>query len=269
MADGFERDDEELDEVWKGRGAGDELTLDDLWRLARAESFDLPAELVTFLKQADPAPESPPPQGALTPQTFLGLLGAARRARSPERRREQARDAWRRFLTQTDPPPPPRFQLGDLLLALDESTAPGARRALLATLAVVPFRYGAWRGVKRLYKLAEERLDAEIFGLLAYRFDAAQASEVSAGTLIYLKRRAWRFLRRLGHELPELYPQFAAQALRHYPPNHSFHGSWVANHVWAHGTKRYNARSFTGTIPPSDLVKHRAFGDAWKTAPEA
>lgn len=269
MADGFERDDEELDEVWKGRGSGDELTLDDLWRLARAESFDLPAELVSFLKQADPQPESPVPQGALTAQSFLGLIGSARRARSPERRREQARDAWRRFLTQTDPPPPPRFQLGDLLLALGESTAPGARRALLATLAVVPFRYGAWRGVKHLYKLAEERLDAEIFGLLAYRFDMAQASEVSTGTLIYLKRRAWRFLRRLGHELPELYPQFAAQVLRHYVSGTNFHASWVANHVWAHGSKRYNARSFTGTIPPNDMVKHRAFGDAWKMAPES
>ncbi|MCU0683475.1 MAG: hypothetical protein MUF34_14745, partial [Polyangiaceae bacterium] len=88
MADGFERDDEELDEVWKGRGAGDELTLDDLWRLARAESFDLPAELVSFLKQADPQPETPVPQGALTAQSFLALVGSARRARSPERRRE-------------------------------------------------------------------------------------------------------------------------------------------------------------------------------------
>ncbi len=273
MADGFERDDEELDEVWTGRGLDDGLTLDDLWRLARAESFDLPAELVAFLKQADPPPESPVPQGALTAQGFLGLVAAARRARSPERRREQAREAWRRFLTQTDPPPPPRFQLGDVLLALDTSKAPGARRALLASLAVVPFRYGAWRGVKRLYKLAEERLDAELFGLLAWRFDTTLAqhagNEVSPGTLLYLKRRSWRFLRRLGVELPELYPQFAAQALRHYRPDTHFAASWVANHIWAHNAKRYNARLFTGTVPPADMVKNRAFGDAWKAAPES
>lgn len=273
MADGFERDDEELDEVWKGRGLGDELTLDDLWRLAKAESFDLPAELVTFLKQSDPQPEAPVPQGALTPQTFWGLVNSARRARSPERRREQSREAWRRFLTQTEPPPPPRFKLGDLLIALGESTAPGARRALLATLAVIPFRYGAWRGVKRLYKEAEAKLDAELFGLLAWRFDTTlphhTGVEVSQGTLIYLKRRAWRFLRRLGVELPELYPQFAAQVLRHYRPDTTFHAVWVANHVWAHGSKRYNARSFTSSMPPSDMVKHRAFSDAWKAAPEA
>lgn len=273
MADGFERSDEELDEVWKGKGLGDELTLDDLWRLARAESFDLPAELVAFLKQGDPTPEGTVPQGALTTPAFLALVSSARRARSPERRREQARDAWRRFLTQTDPPPPPRFQLGDLLTALGESTAPGARRALLASLAAVPFRYGAWRGVKRLYKRAEAALDAELFGVLAWRFDAAQThdagTEVSAGTLLYLRRRAWRFLRRLGRELPELYPQFAAQVLRHYRPETNFGNVWVANHVWAHGTKRYNARGFTGTIPPSDMVKHRAYPDAWKAAPES
>jgi hypothetical protein len=273
MADGVERDDEELDEVWKGRGLNDELTLDDLWRLARAESFDLPAELVAFLKQGDAQPETPPPQGALTVQAFMGLVASARRARSPGRRREQSREAWQRFLTQAEPPPPPRFQLGDLLIALGESASPGARRALLASLAVVPFRYGAWRGVKRLYKLAEERLDAELFGLLAWRFDVTTSGqsgvEVSEGTLVYLKRRSWRFLRRLGVELPELYPQFAAQVLRHYQPGTNFNSVWVANHIWAHGSKRYNARSFSSSMPPSDMVKHRAFGDAWKGAPES
>lgn len=58
--------------------------------------------------------------------------------------------------------------------------------------------------------------------------------EHSRGTLIYLRRRAWRYLRQLGQALPELYPEFAAQVLRHYPEDFRFYSSWIASQIRAH-----------------------------------
>ncbi len=48
-----------------------------------------------------------------------------------------------------------------------------------------------------------------MFGVLGYRFDALDTtdydrSEIGPGTVLYLRRRVWRYLRLLGKAVPEL-----------------------------------------------------------------
>ncbi|WP_437667449.1 hypothetical protein [Sorangium sp. So ce1182] len=248
------------------------IDIENVKQLAASGSPALAEVLEAYLEQPEPTPDAPPREGALTFQAFLQLLATAQGMRTPEQRRERATDAWKRFLAQVDPAPPPRLELADLLVRIYEEGTDAGRSALCDAARSAPLVFGAWGGLKRIYKLAEARLDAELLGALAFRFDTEVARggrrEVSRGTLIYMRRRAWRFLRELGRSVPELYPQFAVEVLRHYPPDTRFGDLWVANHVWAHGTGKYDGRSFHGGVPPSDMVKHRAFGDAWKRSPD-
>ncbi|MDC0683463.1 hypothetical protein [Sorangium atrum] len=241
-------------------------------QLATSGSPTLAEVVEAYLGQPDPKPDAPPREGALTFTAFLQALSRAQGMRSPEQRREQSTDAWKRFLAQVDAAPPPRLELADLLVRIYEEGTDAGRGALRDIATSAPLVFGAWGGLKRIYKLAEARLDAELFGALAFRFDVelsrTRRREVSKGTLIYMRRRAWRFLRELGRSTPELYPQFAVEVLRHYAPGTSFGDLWVANHVWAHGTGKYDGRSFHGNVPPNDMVKHRAFDEAWKRSPD-
>ena len=250
--------------------ARNQIEYADLERLAASESPDFAGALETFLEQPDPEPKGELPKGALSVEGFATAVARAKSARGKVKRSTAAREVWSKFLAQEAPPLPPRFRLGDLLVGLYEKKSEGGRAVLHRALASVEFRYGVWSGVKRIYKRAEAELDAETFGLLAWRFDTGERrGDVSPGTLLYLRRRAWRFLRELGDATPELYPQFAAQVLRRYPSRANFASAWVANHIWAHQSKKYDARSFEGVMPPADLVKNKAFAEAWKRAPDS
>ncbi|AKT40465.1 hypothetical protein [Chondromyces crocatus] len=248
------------------------IDISNLTRLAESGSPHLSESLQQFLQQPDPQPTRVR-EGALTVEAFLRLLSIAQGQGTPARRRERAMEAWQRFLPQTEPEPPPRFQLADLLQRLYEEGAEPVRAELMDAFRTAPLVYGAWGGMKRIYKLAEARLDAQMFGVLAYRFDVELSRygrrEVSRATLIYLRRRAWRFLRELGRQVPELYPQFAVEVLRHFDAGTKVSSLWIANHIWGHGTKRYDRRGFHGQLPPADIVKHRAYPDAWARSPDA
>ncbi|HLM42575.1 MAG TPA: hypothetical protein VK458_01855, partial [Myxococcaceae bacterium] len=249
----------------------DELTTADLERLSRAEAPDLAEAVLAFLEQPDKTPDKLP-EGALTFDTLQALLAQAQSRRSAEARHTGARDAWQRYLAQKDVPLPARFALADLLVALYERNSSASRAVLIKLAREADLRFGLWGGLKRIYKLAEARHDAEMFGVLAWRFDTERSSyrssrDVSKGTLTYLQRRAWRYLRQLGQSVPELYPQFAVEVLRHYDPDSRWRSCWVSNHIWSHETGHYSASSFP-IEPPSDMVKKRAFSDAWKRSPD-
>ncbi|RKH39628.1 hypothetical protein [Corallococcus sicarius] len=252
--------------------ASDALSAADLERLARAEAPDLAEAVLAFLDQAEPPSDTPLPQGALDFDALRALLAQAQQQGEKRSRREASHEAWQRFLAQKDVPLPARFALADLLVSLYEKNSEPARAALLTLAREAPLKFGLWAGLKRIYKLAEARHDAEMFGVLAWRFDTERGShrsrEVGAGTLTYLQRRAWRFLRQLGAAVPELYPQFAVEVLRHYTPDTSWSSCWVAHHVWAHNSRNYSASRFS-IQPPSDMVKQRMYPDAWKRSPDA
>jgi len=248
------------------------LSAADLERLVRAEAPDLAEAILAFMNQADASPDNPPPRDAFTFDKLLQSLGQAQNRYDSEGRRTASYEAWQRFLSQKDVPRPARLALADLLVALYERGTGASRATLLELVRTADLRFGLWAGFKRIYKLAEARHDAELFGILAWRFDVERGRyatrDVSPGTLTYLRRRAWRFLRHLGAAVPELYPQFAVEVLRHYGEDTSWYSLWVAHHIWAHGTKNYTATAFT-IAPPNDMVKHRAFPDAWKRSPDA
>jgi hypothetical protein len=200
-------------------------------------------------------------RSALASQTSSG--------KTPEELRALRQEAWGALLAA--PHPLPRLFLGELLIDIYEEGTDWARTSLVEIFHEARLGWGVWKSFKHIYKKAEERHDAEMFGVLAWRLDAIHrteyhASEISGATLSYMRRRAWRYLRQLGQAVPELYPQFAVQVLRHYPANHWFSGSWVANQIWAH-KDLIGARAAGLSEPPAKLNR-RAFDDAWKLSPD-
>ncbi|MBN1205937.1 MAG: hypothetical protein JXB05_13555 [Myxococcaceae bacterium] len=250
----------------------EELSAADLQRLAHAEAPDLAEAVTAFQSQPEKPLDKPLPEGAIDFQGLKHLLAQAQARRSARSRRAASREAWQRFLAQKDVPLPPRFALADLLVALYERNTDASRAVLFELVRGAELNFGLWGGLKRIYKRAEQRHDAEMFGVLAWRFDTerhgTRSREVSLGTLTYLRSRAWRYLRQLGAAVPELYPQFAVEVLRHYTGDTRWRELWVAMHILAHGTGKYHAQSFSTDVP-ADLVKHRAYPDAWTRSPDA
>ncbi|MCU0654458.1 MAG: hypothetical protein MUF64_03950 [Polyangiaceae bacterium] len=272
--------------------ANETMQLAEIQRLARTEAPGLADLLRQYLEQGDPDPfeetvqqtdedgetkevqvRKEPPENWISFSDHSNLLERARARHSRQARQQQIQEAWQKFLAQDPSLLPPRFQLAELLDALHQQGTATARALLIEICQDVPLRYGVWGGLKRIYKKAEASLDAELFGVLAARFDQGATSpaydrDVSGETLGYLRRRAWRFLRQLGASVPEMYPRFAAEVLRNYPSSADIHGLWVMNHIVGHGTKHYDLRSFSGRLPPEDMVKHRAFPESWKRSPD-
>ncbi|GAB4569325.1 MAG: hypothetical protein Tsb0020_23410 [Haliangiales bacterium] len=187
--------------------------------------------------------------------------------KSPTERKSARQQAWTALMAA--PYPPPRLRLGAVLIELYEDGADWARASLIEIFRSARLCWGLWRGFKYIYKQAEQRHDAEMFGILAWRVDAGSQTpvkhgEVSGATLSYLRRRAWRYLRQLGQSVPELYPQFAVQVLRHYPAEFWFSGTWIANQIWAHEDLK-GARSAWQSQAP-DKLDRRAFDDAWRSS---
>lgn len=278
------------------------LHLADLAQLFRVEAPDLARLIEQYLEQDDPNPlEVPPtateaaandatpptgdddddsdddgddsptyreaPEGYISFDQHLREVRSAQRRRNRQKRRDGVAEAWRKYLAQDPSLLPPRLGLGDLFESLYDRGTASSRALLLAIADQAPLKYGLWRGLKRVYKRSEADHDAEVFGVLAARFDRslAESGEVTDATVAYLRRRAWRFLRQLGAAVPEVYPRFAVQVLRHYTTETTFSTLWVGNHILAHGTRHYSMRSFYGSLP-ADLVKNRAYPDSWKHA---
>ncbi len=91
------------------------------------------------------------------------------------------------------------------LYLVDNATT---RPAFLEALGKAPFRKPLWKPLRYVFKAAELRRDARVFGIFGYRFETTAANyERSYGnrqepygsaTRLYMRRRIWRVLRRLG-----------------------------------------------------------------------
>ncbi len=178
--------------------------------------------------------------------------------------------AWAALLAS--PNPPPRLRLGQLLLDLYAADDEPARALLLELIPQLPSNaigWGIWQGIKGIYKQAEQRHDLAMLGVLCYRLDDQRGEgEISRGTWLYMRRRAWRYLRQLGQALPELFSVYAGQVLRHYPPQCNFRHCWIANQIWRHQDligATDQGRLGNGGLPGK--LDRRAFDDAWKISP--
>src|SRR5262249_40475244 len=138
-------------------------------------------------------------------------------------------------------------------------------------IARVKLTYGPWRALKRVFKEAEARGGTEVFGALAARFDTAYAAgggyDVTRGTPRHPCRPARRHLRRPAVTPPLCYPDVAADVLARYGNDTNWLRTWVANHVFYHGTGKYNRNRFTLRSPPGNILQHRAFADLWRRTP--
>ena len=132
------------------------------------------------------------------------------------------------------------------LAALDSAPL---HQSLLTLLDTLPLRPGLFQGVRYLFKMAEFRLDAPMFALLAWRFDTSRhfysadwdgvyldgvgyikpSKELlrtdsrlaySRKTRDYLRRRSWRALRRLGARDDPRYVEMASAMLLQYREEH-------------------------------------------------
>jgi hypothetical protein len=179
-------------------------------------------------------------------------------------------DAWDKLLSATHAPP--RLRLAALLEQLYDAGDEPARRALVEIFKQARIGWGLWKAFKSIYKRAEDRHDAVIWGALAWRLDTLETTpwsmaEVGKGTIIYMRRRAWRYLRLLGQAVPEIYTQFAVEVLRHVPADARLQTSWVANQIWAHRLMIGAGRSTYLPEPPKE-ISERAFDEAWKSSPD-
>jgi hypothetical protein len=265
-----------------------EITFADLTRALDTTDPQLADLVVRYLEQSDPPEnaseepddpgvddgEPPPlPQDAWTlaklKQTVFGYQMGSK---TPTERKVTRREAWEGLLAARHPPP--RLRLATLLTALYEQGDEEGRAALIAIFRRAKLGWGIWKAFKTIYKLVEERHDAELFGVLAWRLDAFSSTprvpgEVSTGTFIYLRRRAWRYLRYLGQTVPELFPLFAGQVLRHYPRGASFYGSWIAHQIWARkDLVGESTPPYAAGPPPAKQLKKRAFHESWKVSAE-
>lgn len=194
-----------------------DVTLDDLRALAKGQAPDLAQAVIAFAAQKPGAPDSVPP-GALTPEAFEQQLRAAQGEYKEATRRMKIALLWRKYLTQAEPPPSGKYLLADFLLELYLSGGEPTRAALLDVIRLAPLDRGLWGGIKRIFKLAEEKQDALFFGAILARLESTRGTgAVTTGTIVYLQRRGWRYLRNLARAVPELYPVFASAMLRAFP----------------------------------------------------
>jgi hypothetical protein len=239
---------------------GQSIELADLERLEQSEAPDLAEAIQAFLEQPDPPLPEEPPSDAIPIAALRSALAAASRQREKGRRQSEAREAWQRYLGQPEALIAPRLRIAELVVRLyGRRNDAACRHALLVLAREAPLVFGLWGGLKRVYKLAEQELDAEVFAALSVRFDThSHGGDVGRGTLIYLRRRAARFLRLLGKAAPELYPTFAVEVLRAYPAEHPTGSCAVA--IMSGQSKKWGA--------PKGLPKEKKFRppylEAWK-----
>ena len=228
------------------------IELSDLHRLAEVEAPDLITTIQAIVDQGEPT-ITDPPDDMIYLSRLRASLQVAGRYSDKKKKQTEAHEAWKRYLAQPDRLIAPQVKLAELIVSLYEKRTGPARPALMVLAREGSFVFGVWGGLKRVYKRAEADMDAELFGALAARFDVEASGysrhDTSKGTLIYLQRRGWRFLRQLGKAVPELYPQFCVEVMRSYPAGTRY--ASIAGKIERHYAKKWGA--------PKDLAKTKKF----------
>lgn len=143
--------------------------------------------------------------------------------------------------------------------------------------------------IKALYKRAEEEQDEALWSILAYRFDIGKYHYYSKKTRHYMRRRAWRYLRRLGKKGSSAYVRMATNVLLNYEivdgrlkrlgPNQrvrSYTHLWLFNHLLYHNSSRFfysssrywqdrGMDSYPEQLPDE---REEAFPELWDQHPE-
>jgi hypothetical protein len=248
------------------------LTLLDVQKAWQLKDPNLIDYILHLSQQEDSEPENPIRDEALTFGRFIQTIFSYQfREKSPEEQKSYRIETLKRLeADDAEVPLAERLKLHDFLLSLWRDQSPYARTLLQEIIQLIPLRYGAWRALKTIFKEAEANNDYPMLAEIAVRCDIAQnfECEFSSATLVYLRRRAWRYLRQLGQSLPSVYPDAAVSFLSAYPDNTQWDRTWVANHIFYHDSKRYSSSSFGYIRQRGELLKNRAFSETWTRSPE-
>jgi hypothetical protein len=184
------------------------MTLADVRTRVLAAAPDALEAVQQLMGQADPET----PAGGISVNDLNRSLSRARNKRGGKpARRKASNEAWLAFLSQPHPIPA-RFGLGDVVVELYNNDAPAQRQLLHRMIDECDWGHGLFAGFKRVFKLAEQRLDAPTWARLVVK--AAGGGESSSSTRKYMQNRAWRFLRDLGRSTSELFPWWSAEIMR-------------------------------------------------------
>lgn len=198
---------------------------------------------------------------------------------------------------------------------------PMLHRALIDVIRRQPFEPGVFQGIRYLFKMSEFRLDREMFGMLNHRLETAGAFfhyewnwcylpqggggikvkeelnkpnsrlAYSQKTRNYLRRRAWRSLKRLGIAGDSRYVDMASRLLLEYTPQDcntdkvpSGKGAWGNTYDGYASYLAFNAILHTNSVRYSkslnglswmvdadcvDEGRTEAFSEIWDRHPEA
>lgn len=213
----------------------------------------------------------PEPQRSTFLQTCAQTLPPTLRELAHKGPAEDLQKALQSLLLPGDVPSkdPRLWAVVDALYLLD---TPIVRPALLALARTVSLRPAAFQRLRHLFKASEYRRDAELFGILAWRFETTRAlyrrprqgtwvtlesgqrvrstaAELaspqtslaySSATRLYLRGRVWRTLRRLGRDgHPDYVPMAVGVLLpftdgdAQHKPEDSLSSYYPWTHLWA------------------------------------
>lgn len=203
-----------------------------------------------------------------------------------------------------------RFDPNPLGLVLDtlyELGSPAHVRLVRRVLGKINFgQPHLWRYVKSIFKRSLLRFDFQTFGLIAHAVEAqgrqttGTTATVKSGydgverstsifrqkTQHYVRRLAWRFLRRLAFHRPDQYPFAAAEAIIPYVPQDAeparglygpYASCYVLNRVIHGGSQRFHLddrrllfrfANMRATQPPTN-VREEAYVELWDAEPRA
>ena len=248
-----------------------QLKLSDLTQAWAAKDPSLVDYIIALSQQTDSAPKTLIRAEALT---FKKVLQAMHNYTAMQQKTKAEQYAWRVTQWQlleaedAEAPLPERLKLYKILFLLWQDDSLYARHVLLEVIQRIPLVYGAWRALKHIFKASEQRNDYTLLGAIAARLDTEVKPEFSQGTLLYMRRRAWRYLRNLGHNLPAVYPEAASHFLAAYTDQTNWSQTWIANHIFFHDTQAYGWHYFGYVSPNANLLDKRAFKATWQRSPE-
>lgn len=246
------------------------LSLSDIEQAWALKDPNLVDYIVALAKQDDPEPEQPIRDEALTFDRFLQVIFSWEfRQKSAEE--QKAYRVEQLSLLESDDAEvalSERLKLHKFILLLWDDNSHYARIVLVDIIRNVPMVYGPWKALKQIYKAAEVSSDYQILAEISARCDTAYNANLSNATMIYMRRRAWRYLRKLGESLPVCYPDAAIHFLAAYPEATNWQFAWVANHIFYHQANNYSSIGFGYNSDANNLLKNRAFTETWQRSEE-
>ena len=205
--------------------------------------------VLEFLAQPDPPagqPEDPPDDYQAQPlppdawsldRLRQSLNPQALAGKTDDERQASRTGAWAALLAS--PNPPPRLRLGQLLLdlyAADDEPARALLLELIPNCRRTPSvgASGKASGHLQTGRTAPRPRHAGRSVLSPGRPNQTGRRDISRGTWLYMRRRAWRYLRQLGQICRSCFRCMPAKSCVTTRLQCNFRHCWIANQIWRH-----------------------------------